>query len=129
MLVYTELLNCEYQGGAPGPGNSAREVLSSFVSSAAPETLLPWARSCRLLTRAGSGKPDITSAGPFRPAQIACCFVSVIHLMKASAPATFLAVTGMPMPSGLARLGAGPETPGVGMYCTWPTTLELLGTS
>ena len=68
-------------------------------------------------------------ATPSAPAKAAWLADSSYHLMNSTAALTCLAVTGMPIPSGLARLGRGPLTPGVGMYSMSPTTLEELGTS
>ena len=68
-------------------------------------------------------------AAPSAPAKAAWLAGSSYHLMNSTAALTCLAVTGMPIPSGLARFGAAPLAPGVGMYSTWPTTFEELGTS
>ena len=54
--------------------------------------------------------------------------MSVNHLMNFTAPATFLAVFGMPMPSGLATFWPTPVAPGVGMYSVSFTTLDDDGT-
>ena len=69
-----------------------------------------------------------TSFGPCNPAQRAWFSVSVNQLMNFTAPATFFAVFGMPMPSGLATLRPTPVAPGVGMYSVWFTTLDDDGT-
>src|SRR5215469_5346160 len=114
MLVYTALLNCAYQGGAPS-GNGARACSRSRVASSEAWASLPdLASRSRLDRRAGRGKPSITSPGPFSPAHVAWLSVLVNHLMNLAAASGFLAAFGMPMPSGLAMFAPGPETPGVG---------------
>ena len=82
----------------------------------------------KLDSRAGSGNVLTTFFGPCSPAQVAWFWVSVNHLMNFTAPATFLAVFGMPMPSGLATFLPTPVAPGVGMYWVWFTTLDERGT-
>src|SRR5580698_3282378 len=99
MLVCTAALNCTYHGGAPfGNGGCA--------------WALRMASSC-----------DACS-----PAQRAWFSVSANQLMNFTAPATFFAVFGIPMPSGLATLPPTPLPPGVGMYPVSFTTLDDDGT-
>ena len=82
----------------------------------------------KLDSRAGSGNVLTTFFGPWSPAQVAWFSVLVNHLMNFTAPATFLAVFGIPMPSGLATFLPTPVAPGVGMYSVWFTTLDDEGT-
>ena len=94
----------------------AREwSLVKAASSAAPGTLPDETSRASPELLAGRGKPLIELAGPLAPAKAAWLVDSSNHLMNSTAALTCLAVTGIPMPSGLARLGAGPLTPGVGM--------------
>ncbi len=129
MLVYTALLNCEYQDGAPCGNGACACWRSSVSSSSACGTLPDLASSSRPDRRIGSGNPEMTLDGPSRPAQMAWFLASVNHLMNVAAAAGFLAVVGIPMPSGFATFGAAPVAPGVGTYSTWFTTLDELGTS
>src|ERR1019366_8811831 len=125
-LVYTALLNAGYHGGAPA-GKMAREwSFAKVASSAAPGTLPEETRRARPELLAGSGKPLTDPAAPLAPAKAAWLVDSSYHLMNSTAALTFFAVTGMPIPSGLPRLGAGPLVPGVGMYSICPTTFEEL---
>src|SRR5580693_10426942 len=128
MFVCTAELNCTYQDGAPfgnGAFACARRMAASSDACAISPALV---RSAKLDSRAGSGNVLTTSLGPFSPAQMAWFSVFVNHLMNATAPGTFFAVFGMPMPSGLATLKPAPVAPGVGTYSVWFTTLEDAGT-
>src|SRR5947207_191506 len=99
MLVCTVALNCTYQGGAPF-GNGACAYALTLAASCEAPLLFPWLISrLKLDSRSGSGKVLTTFFGPLSPAQVAWCWVSVNHLMNFTAPAAFLAVFGMPMPS------------------------------
>src|SRR5580704_5712588 len=95
---------------------------------------LAWAMSPALTIKpkldslAGSGNVLTTSFAPCSPAQVAWFSVLVNHWMNFTAPATFLAVFGMPMPSGLATFWPTPVAPGVGMYSVSLTTLDDEGT-
>src|SRR5579875_506227 len=107
-LVYTALENAGYHGGAPA-GKMAREWCSTREARvAAPGTLPDFTRSSRPPVLAGSGKPLMTPAAPWAPAKAAWLVASAYHLMKVTAALTFLAWAGIPMPSGLPRLGPGP---------------------
>src|SRR5580698_6416796 len=128
MLVCTAALNCTDHGGAPF-GNGA--AACAFRMSASWDA---WAMLPALIIRlkldslAGSGNVLTTFFDPFSPAQVAWSSVAVTHLMNFPAPATFLAVFGMPMPSGLATFPPTPVAPGVGMYSVSFTTLYVDGT-
>jgi hypothetical protein len=65
----------------------------------------------KLDSRSGSGKVLTTSFDPFSPAQMAWFCVLVNHLMNLTAPATFLALRGIPIPSGLATFSPTPLAP------------------
>src|SRR5580700_2450639 len=82
----------------------------------------------KLDRRAVIGNVLTTSFDPFSPAQIAWFWVLVNHLMNLTAPATFFALRGMPMPSGLATFMPAAVEPGVGSYAVWLTTLDDDGT-
>src|SRR5580698_6433564 len=128
MLVCTDALNCTYQGGAPF-GNGAWACALRMADSWDACSMLPaLIIRVKLARLAGSGNVLTTSFGPFSPAQVAWFCALVNHWMNFTAPATFLAVFGIPMPSGLATFGPTPVAPGVGMYSVWFTTLEDAGT-
>src|ERR1700691_3190945 len=128
MWVGTAALNCTYQDGAPF-GNGACACAPRIADSCEAWPMLPaLTSSWKLDSRAGSGNVLTTSLEPLSPAQVAWFSVLVNHLMNSTAPATFLAVLGMPMPSGLATAKPGPAAPGVETYSVWFTTLEDAGT-
>src|ERR1700729_2185932 len=128
MLVCTEALNCTYHGGAPF-GNGALACALRMVSSCDAWEMLPaLTMRSKLDSLAGSGNVLTTSLAPCSPAQVPWFSVAVNHLMNFTAPATFLAVFGMPMPSGLATFPPTPLAPGVGMYSVSFTTLDVDGT-
>src|SRR5580658_1765114 len=128
MLVCTDALNCTYHGGAPF-GNGAWACAWRMVESCPAWAMLPaLSIKVKLDSLAGSGNVLTTLFAPCSPAQVAWFSVLVNHSMNFTAPATFLAVFGMPMPSGLATLWPTPVAPGVGMYSVSFTTLDVEGT-
>src|SRR5580692_3698402 len=127
-LVCTAALNCTYHGGAPFGNGACACALRMASSWDACSTSLALTIKSKLDSLAGSGNVLTTSFEPCSPAQRAWFSVSANQLMNFTAPATFFAVFGIPMPSGLATLPPTPLPPGVGMYPVSFTTLDDDGT-
>jgi energy-coupling factor transporter ATP-binding protein EcfA2 len=143
-------------GDRPGiPGSRAPPCLVDVRLHRRAELHVPWRRpvrerrrrvcpddgfQLRRFTRVSVGGQQVEAGQPGRqreradhvlrplqpgPGRLVLC---VDHWMNFTAPATFLAVFGMPMPSGLATFLPTPAEPGVGMYSVWFTTLDDHGT-